>query len=66
MGETEERIRRERLKRAIKIVPLARRLIMGGLDEMDDFSDFMKSAIRREQELTSKRLEEGASGLEGG
>ncbi len=39
---------------------------MGGLDEMDDFSDFMKSAIRREQELTSKRLEEGASGLEGG
>ncbi len=44
---------------------MAHSIVMYSFDEIDDFSDFMKSAIKREQDLTSKRLEEGASGLKG-
>jgi hypothetical protein len=34
---------------------------VNGFDEAEDFKEFMKSAIRREKELTSRRIEEGAS-----
>lgn len=39
-------------------------LIMHGFDNMLDYNEFMKSAIEREQKLTSGRLEEGAKGLD--
>ncbi len=65
MDEEEKKARREKLRKGIRVVHMAHRFVMGGFDEIDDFNDFMKSAIKREQDLTSKRLKEGASGLEG-
>ena len=64
MDEEEKKARREKLRKGIKVSHIAHRIVMGGFDEIDDFNDFMKSAIKREQGLTSKRLEKEASGLE--
>jgi hypothetical protein len=44
---------------------MAQRIVLNDFNEIDDFNDFMKSAIKREQDLPSRRLEERASGLEG-
>jgi len=65
MDEEEKKARREKLRKGISVAHMAHRFVMGGFDEIDNYNDFMKSAIKREQDLTSKRLKEGASGLEG-
>lgn len=65
MNENEKKTRREKLRKGIKVTPIVHKIVMNSFDEIDDFNDFMKSAIKREQGLTSKRLENGASGLEG-
>lgn len=65
MDEEERRARREKLRKGVSIVHMAHRIVMYEFDEIDDFNDFMKSAIIREHELTSERLKKGASGLEG-
>ncbi len=62
--EEDNKGRREKCK-GLRVVRMAHRFIMGGFDEIDDFNDFMKLAIKREKDLTSKRLTERASGLEG-
>ncbi|TKB24551.1 hypothetical protein FCL47_17065 [Desulfopila sp. IMCC35006] len=65
MNEEEKKARREKLRKGIKVSRIAHKIVMSSFDEINDFNDFMKSAIKREQDLTSKRLEKGASGLEG-
>jgi hypothetical protein len=65
LHEEEKKAMRKKLRKGSRVVPIAHRLVMGWLDEIDDFKDFMKSAIIREKDLTSERLEKGASGLEG-
>lgn len=62
--EEDNKGRREKCK-GLRVVRMAHRFIMHGFDEIDDFNDFMKLAIKREKDLTSKRLTERASGLEG-
>jgi hypothetical protein len=57
--------RREKLRKGIKVSRIAHKIVMNSFDEVNDFNDLMKSAIKREQDLTSKRLKKGASGLEG-
>ena len=51
-------------RKGIKIVGMMRSFIEDGFDEIEDYHQFMKEAIKREQESTSRRLEEGASKLE--
>ena len=63
--EEDNKGRREKLRKGLRLVRIAHRFIIDGFDEIDDFNDFMKLAIKREKDLTSKRLTEGASGLEG-
>jgi hypothetical protein len=63
--EEDNKGRREKLRKGLRLVRIAHRFIIDGFDEIDDFNDFMKFAIKREKDLTSKRLTEGASGLEG-
>jgi hypothetical protein len=65
MDEEEKKDRREKLRKGIKVARMAHSIVMHGFDEIDDFNDSMKSAIKREQEITSKRLEGGASELDG-
>jgi len=65
MDEEERKARREKLRKGVSIVHMAHRMVMYGFDEIDDFNNFMKSAIKREQKLTTERLENGASSLEG-
>lgn len=63
--DEEKKARRERLRIGIKVAHIAHRIVMNSFDEINDYNDFMKSAINREQELTSNRLEKGASDIEG-
>jgi len=65
VDEEEKKAKREKLKKGIKVAHMAHRFVMYGFDEIDDFNDFMKSAIKREQDRTSERLNKGANGLEG-
>lgn len=65
MDEEEKQTKRERSRKGVSVARMVLRFVMGGFDEIDDFNDFMKSAIKREQNLTSERLNKGASGLEG-
>jgi hypothetical protein len=65
MDEEEKKARPEKPGKRNRATLLAHRIVMNDFDEIDDFNDFMKSAIKRELDLPSKRLEEGASGLEG-
>lgn len=65
MDEEEKKARLEKLRKGVSIVHFVRRMVMYGFDELDDFNDFMKSAIKKEQSLTSERLKKGASGLGG-
>jgi len=63
MDEDEKAIRREKLRRKRRVAPMMHRFILGGFDEIQDYNDFMKSAIKREEDLTSWRIKEGAKGL---
>lgn len=63
MDENKEAVRREKLRRRVRVTPMMHRFILGGFDEIQDYNDFMKSAIKREEDLTSHHLEEGAKGL---
>jgi len=63
MDEEEKKARREKLRKGLSIARMAHRMVMYSFDEIDDFNDFMKSAIKKEQKLTSERLNDGASGL---
>jgi hypothetical protein len=65
MDEEERKARREKLRKGLSIARMAHRMVLYGFDEFDDFNDFMKSAIKKEQKLTSQWLNIGASGLEG-
>jgi len=51
MGEEEKKARREKLRKGIKVIHMAHRFVRGGFDEIDDFKDFMKLAIKREKEV---------------
>lgn len=63
MNRDQKATNNEKRRKGIRMTPMMRTFIAGGFDEIEDFHDFMKSAIKREQELTSRRLEEGASKL---
>lgn len=47
----------------MSLIHMTHKFIISGFDDMLDYNEFMKSAIDREQKLTSDRLEEGAKGL---
>lgn len=66
MDEKEKATKREKLKKGKKgiNVSLMHRFVMSGFDEIEDFNEFMKSAIKREQDLTSWRIKEGANRLD--
>lgn len=57
MNEDKKKTRREKLRKGIKVSRIAHKIVMNSLDEIDDFNDFMKSAIKREQDLTSSLLD---------
>ena len=57
MDEKEKAAKREKIRKGI-ITSMMHSFIMGGFDEIEDFNEFMKSAIKREQDLTSRRIEE--------
>ena len=60
----EKTFKREKLKRkGISVTRMVHSFIMNGFDEIEDFNDFMKSAIKREQEKTSRWIEKQASRL---
>ena len=63
MDEKEKAAKRKKLRKGISVTPMMHRFIMGGFNEIEDFNEFMKSAIKREQDLTSRRIEEEASQL---
>ena len=56
--------KKEKVGRGISITRMLHPFIIDGLDEIDDFKEFMKSAIKREQNLTSQRIEEGSRRLD--
>lgn len=63
MDEKETAAKREKLRKGIGVTRIVHRFIVDGFDEIEDFNEFMKSAIKREKDLTSRRIEEGASRL---
>jgi hypothetical protein len=63
MHENEKATRREKLRKGLKVTPMMCRFILGEFDEIQDYNVFMKSAIKREQDLASRRIDEGAKGL---
>ena len=63
MDEKEKAARREKIRKGVSVTRMMRRFVMVGFDEIEDFNEFMKSAIKREQDSTSRRIEEGARGL---
>lgn len=65
MDGEQKKARREKLRKGVSVAHMAHRIVMYRFDEIDDFNDFMKSAIKREKKQTSKRLDKGASGLKG-
>jgi len=62
--EEEKKDIRKKFKRR-KVAAIVHRIVIDSFDEIDDFKDFMKSAIAREKHLTSERLDQGAKKLEG-
>ena len=64
IDEKEKAAKREKLRKGISVTPMVHRFIMDSFDEIQDFKEFMKSAINREQDLTSRHIEEGASRLD--
>lgn len=64
MDEKEKAAKREKLRKGISVTRMMHRFIMGSFREIEDFNEFMKSAIKREQDLASRRIEEGASRLD--
>ena len=65
MDEEAKQAKRQKLRKGVSVAHMVHRFVMGGFDEIDDFNDFMKLAIKREQDLTSERLNKVASRLEG-
>jgi hypothetical protein len=63
MDEKVQKSVRGKFRKGIKVVHIAHSIVMDSFDEINDFNDFMKSAITREQNLTANHLEKGASGL---
>ncbi|KAF0187905.1 MAG: hypothetical protein FD168_2256 [Desulfobulbaceae bacterium] len=53
----------KKLRKGVKLSPMIHSSIMSGFDQIIDFIDFVKSALKREQDITSMRLEEGTHGL---
>lgn len=64
MDENEKVARIEHLKKKMPVTPMRHGFILSGFDEMQDYNGFMKSAIKREQNLTALRIDEGAKGLD--
>ncbi len=64
MDENEKAARIKKLRYSVNVTPMRYDFILGGFDEMQDYNDFMKSAIKREQDLTSRRIDERAKGLD--
>lgn len=64
MDEKEKAAKRQRLRKGISVTRMLHNFIIGGFAEIEDFNEFMKSAIKREQDLTSQRIAEGASRLD--
>lgn len=64
MDEKEKAAKREKLRKEINVTRMMHSFIMDRFDEIEDFNEFMKSAIKREQDLTARRLEEKASRLD--
>lgn len=63
MDQEKKRAYRKMLSVRMSATAINHRFILDGFDEIQDFFEFMKDAIKREKELTSKRIEEGASKL---
>ncbi|MBI9083965.1 MAG: hypothetical protein JEZ11_10240 [Desulfobacterales bacterium] len=59
-----KKTKREKLKIRFKVVRLAHSIVMSSFDEIYDFNEFMKSAIKKEKSQSATRLEKGAIGLE--
>lgn len=64
MDENEKIARIKKLRHWANVTPMRHRFILDGFDEMQDYNEFMKSAIKRERELTSRRIDKGAEGLD--
>jgi hypothetical protein len=64
MNKDKKAVYRRMLWNGISETAMMHQFIADGFDEIEDFHVFMKSAIEREKELTSRRLEEGASKLD--
>lgn len=64
MDENEKAARSKKPRKRVKVTPMRHSFILQGFDEIQDYNDFMKSAIKREQDLTSRRIDEGAKGLD--
>lgn len=64
MDEKEKAAKREKLRKGISVTRMMHSFIRSGFDEIGDFNEFMKSAIKREQDLTSRRIEEEVSRLD--
>lgn len=64
MNKNDKAIRRKKLRQRMNVTPMMHHFILGGFDEIQDYNDFMKSAIKREQDLASQRIEEGAKSLD--
>ncbi len=64
MDKENKAVYRKILAGRISATAMTHTFILDGFDEIQDFYEFMKAAIKREKELTSKRIEEGASKLD--
>jgi len=64
MEEKEKVAKRENPRKGISATRMLHPFVMDGFEEIEDFNEFMKSAINREHDLTSRSIEEGASRLD--
>lgn len=64
MDKKEMAAKKEKRRKGISVTHMIHHIIIDGLVEIEDFNEFMKSAIKREQNLTSRRIEEGARQLD--
>ena len=63
MNEEKKDINRK-VRMRMSATSMMRHLIVDGFAEIEDFHEFMTSAIKREKKLTSQRIEEGAGKLD--
>jgi len=64
MDAKQRAAKRDDLRKGMRVTPMMHRFIIRSFDEMDDFNEFMKSAIKRELRVTSERMEKTASRLD--